>query len=477
MLPGPLTEVLSAAAKCPRNIVFFDDFELLRLGKRRDFPRPALMRLVSASQRTAMGGRPFMFLAPLEQDEEPSSREGPIEYDQSVSVAFAGGGRIPSQIEMLPVAVIIKILLFVPCRSVLAFGATCKRLRVVANDSLVWARLFKTEFQDSHQHSADIKIAFSMYWVMRRNWRHGRWRSTLLGQSHTSSVRALFWSANAGMLFSGASDRKVRVWTMANGTDGAPTLVPGVALTGPNAGVVSVDYRMTERVLLAGFRTGSLRAWAQLSSGQWDLLREHPMASAAEGFLFMPGRIAIWNEAVQVWDESTMQVVCTYEGHARKVTSVKHYPIGGPDVALSSSLDKTVKAWDMRTASALASPGGVVVFKGHSAGVNCVEPLQDCLLATGSNDRSIRVWDIRNPASPVFTIAGHVSPVKCLRYNLGFLVSGSDDHSMRCWDAVDFQTFAKLDEHTTPITCFDFDDRFLVSASSDGNIRLWDFFC
>ncbi|MDA9097746.1 hypothetical protein N9L76_02300 [bacterium] len=74
---------------------------------------------------------------------------------------------------------------------------------------------------------------------------------------------------------------------------------------------------------------------------------------------------------------------------------------GGPDVLFTGADDACFKAWDVRCG--LASP--VMQFnerKSHGAGVTCVSPSPHDLhvVATGSYDESVRLWDVRVGKKP-----------------------------------------------------------------------------
>ena len=103
-----------------------------------------------------------------------------------------------------------------------------------------------------------------------------------------------------------------------------------------------------------------------------------------------------------------------------------------PHVFASASLDSTAKLWDVRTGRC------AMTFEGHLAEVNacCFLP-GGTALATGSDDATLRVFDVRcrgelrcladervvrGAASLAATRSGRV------------LIGGYDDSVVRCWD-------------------------------------------
>ena len=91
------------------------------------------------------------------------------------------------------------------------------------------------------------------------------------------------------------------------------------------------------------------------------------------------------------------------------------------------------------TTAHLMQAGYVIVFEGHSSGVTSVCSLGGQVLASGSGDKTVRLWDAATGAC-TRTLTGHSSFVFSV-CSLGgqVLASGSDDKTVRLWDAAESQ--------------------------------------
>lgn len=120
-------------------------------------------------------------------------------------------------------------------------------------------------------------------------------------------------------------------------------------------------------------------------------------------------------------------------------------------------------------------------LKGHTKGVS------DCAwdhgggrgryLATASDDTTVGVWDVERGA-PLRFLKGHTSFVMCVKFHPedSVIASGSFDETVRLWDTrTGGGPVRVLPAHSDPITAVDFvrDGRHMASSSYDGLVRVW----
>ena len=113
------------------------------------------------------------------------------------------------------------------------------------------------------------------------------------------------------------------------------------------------------------------------------------------------------------------------------------------------------------------------IFRGHQNGIMCLQ-FDDTILATGSYDTTIKIWDIQSGAE-LRSLRGHTSAVRCLQFDDTKLISGSLDNKVKIWNWRNGECLSTLTGHTGGIIGLHFDSSILATGSTDGTIRIWNF--
>ena len=115
-------------------------------------------------------------------------------------------------------------------------------------------------------------------------------------------------------------------------------------------------------------------------------------------------------------------------------------------------------------------------FVGHLGVVNCVQwDPSGSMLASCADDKLIKLWTI-NPNKPVFDLTGHTKEVIQIKWNTKkILASASDDASVRIWDTEQLTCLFTFNQHLEPVNSISFhpDGNYLVSGALDGFINIW----
>ena len=101
------------------------------------------------------------------------------------------------------------------------------------------------------------------------------------------------------------------------------------------------------------------------------------------------------------------------------------------DIALAVCANQAVVAYEPRTKGKIYA-----IPKAHDDCTNCVTFLDGVSFATCSDDKSIRLWDLRNTHSNTAVLRGHASWVKNIEYDpkSGYLFSIAFFDGVRYWD-------------------------------------------
>ncbi|XP_055807097.1 protein SUPPRESSOR OF PHYA-105 1-like isoform X2 [Solanum dulcamara] len=136
-----------------------------------------------------------------------------------------------------------------------------------------------------------------------------------------------------------------------------------------------------------------------------------------------------YDGVVKMWDASTGQEFSQYTEHQKRAWSVDFCQVDPTKFATGSD-DCSVKVWNINERSSVDTIW-------NPANICCVQfsAYSSHLLAFGSADYKIYCYDLRHTRIPWCTLSGHekaVSYVKFLDY--GTLVSASTDNTLKLWD-------------------------------------------
>jgi len=168
-------------------------------------------------------------------------------------------------------------------------------------------------------------------------------------------------------------------------------------------------------------------------------------------------------------DDDKLQTM-EFIGHEDTVTSIS---LNYDELYfVSSSVDATVRLWDVRQRTCIG------VFKGHINTIWCVKfSPKGFYFASGSSDTSIRLWNTDKPFT-VRVFLGHSSDVHIVDFveNCNYLITASYDRTVRIWEIYSARC-CKILFHNNEIVSalsMSYTGNYLVSGSEDGLVILWD---
>ncbi|WP_370216712.1 hypothetical protein [Kitasatospora sp. GAS1066B] len=185
---------------------------------------------------------------------------------------------------------------------------------------------------------------------------------------------------------------------------------------------------------------------------------------------------------VRVWDLATGQPVGQpLSGHGGGVRAVVCAELGGRPVAVSGSYDGTVRVWDLATGQPVGQP-----LSGHGGGVRavvCAELGGRPVAVSGSYDGTVRVWDLATGQPVGQPLSGHGSGVRAVACTelagrpVVVAVTGSYD-AVCMWDLTTAEPLGQPLRQTrgmVDVACTVLDGRPVAVTSSGGRtVRVWD---
>jgi WD40 repeat protein len=176
------------------------------------------------------------------------------------------------------------------------------------------------------------------------------------------------------------------------------------------------------------------------------------------------------DDTVKVWNLQTGELALTLTGHTRDINAIAITPDG--KTAISGSDDSTIRLWYLPNGAPLRT------LNGHSRDVTTLAVSPDGqILASGGEDRTIRLWSLSNGA-PLRTMGGLAGMIRsiAISHDGKQLVSGGLDHKVRLWSLATGEQVRMFSAHVGAVqaVAISSDNKILASSSKDKTVRLWD---
>lgn len=294
---------------------------------------------------------------------------------------------------------------------------------------------------------------------------------------HYGSVRGLAFAPNGKQLVSSGVDHSVNLWDI-----GAAKMI--TSLGSHPKPTTSCAYSSDGKMLASTADDGTVKIWAA------SLGKELATSQVRTGWLncvaFSPddSRIAAGTSecTVKLYSYPDLVEISSLSGHSRTVSSIAYSPLDNGRLLASGSDDGTIRVWDSFNGTCLA------VLNGHRDCVGSVTFSADGMrLASASDDFFVRLWDVSQLNDPnsgsrdcpsIAEIGGHSNIVRSVAFspNGKYLASASRDCTIRIYKGDSGQFITQLAGHLDWINSIAFapDSRHLVSSAWDYNLKVWD---
>ncbi|KAK7867581.1 hypothetical protein R5R35_005282 [Gryllus longicercus] len=145
---------------------------------------------------------------------------------------------------------------------------------------------------------------------------------------------------------------------------------------------------------------------------------------------------ASWDRTANLYDVETRDLVQSLSGHDQELTHTSSHH--SQRLVVTSSKDTTFRLWDFREPI-----HSVSVFQGHTETVTSAVFTREDKVVSGSDDRSVKVWDLRNMRSPLATIRSDSAVNRLAVSGAGVVAIPHDNRQVRLFD-LNGQRIARL---------------------------------
>ena len=352
-----------------------------------------------------------------------------------------------------------------------------------------------------------------------RIWDIGSGTTSVVLKYHNRAITAVAFSFDSTRLAVASYDWTISIWRQLQpGTwgNGEVWTQPSHVMSGHTNQIRSISFAPGRNLLASASIDKSLRIWdtgimeRSASQGFENQLRQtgatnirgtshqYPVIRLA---LSLDGRkiaSASSDGMICLWNGETGDQECTTQEHQVDVTSLMFSR--KTTYLVSASIDHTAIVWDVDSSRGKITPK--YRLKGHSDWVRDVTmSANECLVATASDDRTVRVWDIASTSAnsesdgvPFRVFNGHTDYVYTVAFSgdSARLASAGDDFHVMIWSLVGEdgkQKVKEVPEHdmSDPLIAYRLrgvpsrirgvaflaDDSKVVSVSMDGAVAIW----
>lgn len=136
---------------------------------------------------------------------------------------------------------------------------------------------------------------------------------------------------------------------------------------------------------------------------------------------------ASWDRTANLYDVETGECLQCLTGHDHELTHASAHH--SSRLVVTASRDTTFRLWDFREPI-----HSVSVFQGHTESVTSAVFTREDKVVSGSDDRSVKVWDLRNMRSALATIRSDSSVNRVAVSAAGLIAIPHDNRQVRLFD-------------------------------------------
>uniref|UniRef100_A0AAX7UBY3 Transducin (beta)-like 3 n=1 Tax=Astatotilapia calliptera TaxID=8154 RepID=A0AAX7UBY3_ASTCA len=326
-------------------------------------------------------------------------------------------------------------------------------------------------------------------------------------QSHYSAVTSLSFSPDGNAMVSSGRDKICTVWDLktrkAKRTVPVYEAVEGVVILPGSTDLAEIRVKSKDLHFITAGSKGVLRVWeastarcvytqtlpSTLPSASEEDENDNPRSLTYLFHLPASARLATVTAEhnILLYQLPALTTQQQFVGYSDEVLDVKFLGKGDSHIVVATNSCQ-LKVFELLTNSCQ-------ILYGHTDTVLTLDVFKKgSLFASCAKDRSVRVWHMDSDSGQVRCVAqgsGHtnaVGSISCSRMKASFVATGSQDCTVKVWDlpadcsAEGVSLLGVFRGHRRGVwaVCFSPVDQVLATTSADGTAKLWslqDFSC
>lgn len=265
-------------------------------------------------------------------------------------------------------------------------------------------------------------------------------------------------------------------------------LIEGRPFSGHTDRVTQIAFSEDNRKIVSLSDDHTLRIWDAATGTVIGEPIEGPIKNGENYFTdvaFAPDGstiIAVGDGDVSFWKANgDVSVGIALKGHKLSVNAIVFSPDG--DLMASGSNDATIRLWNVKTMKQIGKP-----LQGHKGAVYSLAFSPDGRhIVSGGEDATLRLWDVRTQELIGSAVKAHKDSIinsvayspdgKIIASGSGTILNEEDDDTIRLWDAKTLESIGNalnFSAGKTSNISFTRDSRRIVFSDESGDIRVWD---
>ncbi len=183
-------------------------------------------------------------------------------------------------------------------------------------------------------------------------------------------------------------------------------------------------------------------------------------------------------EEIKIWNIQTEQNIA-FKAHS--TTFLRNLTTNACGNLISAAQETSIKIWDIshilknpEISNSTPEPICKRLLTGHLGPVICLKVINNDILASGSKDKTIKLWDM-GLGICVITLIGHRDFVFDLDLtDDGRLISCSFDKTIKIWNIETGENTKTLNGHDGEVSSvINYQDDMIISGDAKGDIKIW----